>query len=266
MSWTATDRRRVTDAQYRKRYNYKRHLGVPTSLIPADDTQAHVARLVDLGWSCSALAHMTSGVTDTTVVNIYRGHHPMIERDTAAAVMRIPYTLAPGPDVPDEALIPTLGAERRVHALMRGHWNHAAMRKIAGDTTHLARGTYGQMLARRWRAVDAMFRDLCMTVGPSPTTARRAEAAGMIPALAWSNIDDPDETPTDWRYESTDRREALRDLADMGLGITEAARRLHLSRDAVWTWCKNHGMSDVYRKLAAREALRENQHTRGAVA
>lgn len=196
MSYTAQDRMRVKDAEYRRTYKLRRYRGIPTSLIPAQPARDHLAQLIELGWSAKALAAMSNNaVTGTTLNNLHQGAHETIERATAAAVLSIPLTLAPNQHVHNTALIPTLGAERRIHALMTLGWNHDAMRPHAGNTTHLARGTYKQMLASRWRAVDAMYQELSMRPGPSTHTAGRAKAAGWSPPLGWDQIDDPTETP-----------------------------------------------------------------------
>ena len=234
-SYTAEDRRRVVDARYRKVYNYKQVRGIPTSLVPADKAAARLGRLLDLGWSGTALEQMTGGtVTSATLINLRDMRYPRIGRATAASVMALPITVAPNEQVADESLIPTLGAQRRVQALMRLGWNHAALQNECGfNTTHFVRGTYAQTLARRWRVVDDVYRRLLMTIGPSTTTARRAERAGFAPPLAWTDVDDPDEKPAGWQYRPAARADNLRDLAEMGLGITEAARRLHLSPEAI---------------------------------
>jgi hypothetical protein len=195
VTYTAKDRIRVKDAQYRRTYILRRHHGIPTSLVPADRARAHLAALLELGWSAKALAAMSNGVTGTTLNNLQHGTHQTIERATATAVLSIPHTLAPNTNVPDKSLIPTLGAERRVQALMALGWTHDSMRAHAANTTHLARSTYKQMLASRWRAVDDMYQQLSMQPGPSPTTAKRANAAGWVTPLAWDNIDNPNETP-----------------------------------------------------------------------
>lgn len=193
----AADLRRAKDRDYRKRRALKQLRGIPTSLLPADEAGAHVRRLNDLGWSFNALEAMAGGaVTSVTLGNLATGRHPAVERKTAAVVLAIPYTLAPSARVPDVALVPLLGARRRVHALMRLGWNHAAMKTLIGDTSHIARASYTTLSARRWRLVDAMYETHCMTPGPSQMTANRARAAGFAPPLAWDDqIDHPDARP-----------------------------------------------------------------------
>jgi hypothetical protein len=203
-TWTDTDRKRVMDRRYRKQRALRVLRGEPTSLTDATPARDHIRSMIGHGWSYTALEHMAEGrVTDMTLNNLASGVHATVERKTAATALGIPYTLAPTAAVPDEALVPTRSAQRRVHALLRLGWTHAALRAEVGtDTSHLARGSYQQMTAKRWRLVAAMYEELCMTPGPSDTTATRARAAGFAPPLAWTEIDDPDARPLGFNRRS----------------------------------------------------------------
>lgn len=112
------------------------------------------------------------------------------------------------------------------------------------------------------KAVLDTYRQMSMTLpaldGPrerAVATRARAMAArnGWAPPLAWNNIDDPQEDPQNWHYQAGDRVEALRDFDEHGLGISEAARRLHTSREALERYAARHGISDVYSRMVARE-------------
>lgn len=198
MTYSTNDRRRVVDRRYRKTYLMKQLNGIPTSLIPSKPAADHINRLVALGWSFKALEYMAGEhITDVTLNNLATGRHDTCERKTAAAALAIPYTLAPNALVDDTAFIPLLGARRRVQALLRLGWNHATMRRHAGvDTSHIVRGTYQSLTARKWRAIDNMYQQLCMTPGPSHITTNRARTAGFAPPLAWLAIDNPDAHPS----------------------------------------------------------------------
>lgn len=118
-------------------------------------------------------------------------------------------------------------------------------------------------------AVARAYERLCMTRpegGYAHRSRNMARRKGWLPPLAWDDIDDPDERPGDCHFVEIDRSEAIRELADMGLGITQAARRLQMKPDALEKWCSRHRMRDVYRRLAARESLSINQHNREGVA
>jgi len=268
VTYTAKDRIRVMDARYRKEYNYRRYLGIPTSLVPADQAREHIKTLLDLGWSSTALEQMAGArVSGTTLLYLADGVHATIERATQAAVFSIPITLAPTATVDDRVHVPALGAERRVRALMRLGWHHEAMKTECGiDTTHFARSTYTTALAYRWRAIDTMYRRLYMSRGPSELTASRAARAEFAPPLAWDHIDDPNEEPRGWRRGVLDRAVELRELDGYRVGISEACRRLNVSRDALQKWCERHDMSPLYSRLIDRENPNAARHrnTEGA--
>lgn len=197
MSYTATDRRRVIDSQYRREYALKVYRGVPTSPMPSDEAGAHIRAMYDLGWSYDALEAMTGGrVSNSQLANIANGVFPTAHRATVAAILSVPYTLAPSDNVPNTCLIPTLGAQRRVLALMRLGWRHSDMERIGGiDTAHFARATYPTTTARKWRLIANLYDELQMKLGPSSKTAAAARTRRLAPPLAWNNIDDPNETP-----------------------------------------------------------------------
>lgn len=196
-TWTVEDRRRIQDRRYRKTRQLKLLRGEPTNLIDATTAADHIRGMYDLGWSYNALEQLAvATITSTSLNNLADGRHPTIERNTHAAAMSIPWTLAPTDAVDDTAHVPVVGATRRVRALMRLGWPHSELRDRGIESSHLARGTYRQMTARKWRAADTVYRELCMTVGPSATSATRARLAGHASPLAWDDrIDVPDGKP-----------------------------------------------------------------------
>ena len=190
-------RRSHVDHEYRKRRLLILAAGGSTSLLPAARAQAHLQRLYDLGWSLRALAQYTGmQVTDTSLANLKAGLHEQLKRNTVAAVMSIPYTAAVNEHVAPEAWVPVLGAQRRARALLALGWNHDELKKrMPLYTNHISRATYNHMHARNWRDLDNLYRELCMTPGPSRITAQRADRAGYAPPLVWDDIDNPDEQP-----------------------------------------------------------------------
>ena len=84
---------------------------------------------------------------------------------------------------------------------------------------------------------------------------------GWLPPLAWDDIDDGLEKPEGWQYRKPDRRDAVIDFAEQGMNATQTARRLQMTREALEVWCRRHGLAHTYRRMAAREALHENQWT-----
>ena len=165
--------------------------------------------------------------------------------------------------------IDATGTIRRIEALQRLGWSMQAIADRSGyrSLQAIKRITERDRLTLATaERIDAAFEALCMIVGPSTAARNAAIRKGYAPPLAWDNIDDPDEKPRDWHYTAPDRATALRDMAELGVGVTEACRRLHVTRDGLEKWAQRNGMSDVYRVLAAREAMVGNQYTREDVA
>lgn len=216
----AAARRVQLDREYRKQRLLRQLRGEPTSLVTAETAARHATNLVALGWSCAAIAQLAGDrVSDTTVVNLTLRRHDTIERKTAAAILRVPLMVGVPDCVADTAKVPLLGAQRRVHALMRLGWSHPLMRPACGvDTSHIARGTYPQILARKWRAIDALYREHNTKRGPSNIAALRAEAAGHPSPFAWEDIDNPNEKPTGLNVCT--RRDCQAQIAAKGLCIT----------------------------------------------
>jgi hypothetical protein len=197
VTYTAHQRRRQVEAAYRYRYELAKLRGIPTSPVPAQPAANHINTLHQLGWSYDALAALTGNtITGQALRLIAIGNQNTVQRATNDTIHNIPHTLAPTPAVPDAAKVPALGAARRVHALLRLGWTHTHMRNTYGmDTTHIADNSYRSTIARKWRAIDTMYRDLCMTPGPSSITTVEARNRGYAPPLAWHDIDDPDDRP-----------------------------------------------------------------------
>lgn len=96
--------------------------------------------------------------------------------------------------------VDSLPARRKTQALQCLGWSMTAISLAMGKSPN---SLYEALRNDRirlstHRAVDDVYRRLCMTVSDSPRADRvraRARAAGWFPPLAWTNIDDPDEDP-----------------------------------------------------------------------
>lgn len=258
-------RNKAVDAKRRKRDALARLNGEPVGLMEAGPVRAHVKALVDLGWTPEGILHAT-GCTGTAagLRLVTNGTSRRIERKWQP-ILSMPLTLGVPASVPDTCFVPTLGATRRIRALMALGWRHEDITEFIGRASHhLSSGRYPKMTAFDWRVVDAAYEKLSTAKGGSEKSQTRALRAGFAPPFAWHDIDNPTEQPRNWEHAAASRGDALRDIAAMGYGISEACRRLHVGRDALQKWCGNHGMSDVYRELSGRESQWQNQHTREA--
>ena len=169
--------------------------GVSLSYMPAQPVRDHVNALMAIGWTPQAIV-VTAGVgTMQGLRLIQRGRQPTAHPKWRA-VLRMPLTLAVPLHTPNEVRVPMLGAQRRVQALLAMGYRHSDLTEHVGSETYrLATGRLALTTARKWRAVDAAYRHLSTTPGPSATTRDRARAMGYAPPMAWDDIDNPTEQP-----------------------------------------------------------------------
>lgn len=94
--------------------------------------------------------------------------------------------------------VPAFRVQRRIQALCAIGWSTRAMDRYVGfpdcRIATLCRNQNYVYLST-FHKIDAMFRDLCMTPGPSKRARDIALNKGWIPPLGWDDIDDADETP-----------------------------------------------------------------------
>ena len=165
------------------------------------------------------------------------------------------------------------GTVRRLRALVALGYTWTSLDRYMGHrmAEKFGSGRMQYVFPATHQKVCETYEKLSMTLPPQTTPAERAAVTkahnmarrnGWAPPLAWNDhdLDNPDAQPHGAGYQPATRAETLRDLADRGAGITEACRALKVSRDSLQTWAARHQMSDVYRQLAAREALWTNQH------
>lgn len=104
--------------------------------------------------------------------------------------------------------VPGIGTARRVQALVALGWSFHQIAARIGVVHDLpgrwARAGGSFVMRRTADRVDAVFRELCMTPPPENTIRLQREATyartlarkrGWVTALAWDDIDDPDEQP-----------------------------------------------------------------------
>lgn len=99
--------------------------------------------------------------------------------------------------------VPALGTQRRIQALQYlGHSRrsiaHAIGYKDEGALTYLMHPDTVTILRATAQKIDAVYRRMCMTIpqGQGASRARTwAKKHGYAPPLAWTNIDDPNDTP-----------------------------------------------------------------------
>lgn len=104
----------------------------------------------------------------------------------------------------DALYIDATGTTRRIRALQALGWPLYLLDQELGHGDGRQRGgcNYVHNLTRQPRVhidtaakIDALFRRLSMSVGPSGRARAVARRKGYAPPLAWDDIDDPDEQP-----------------------------------------------------------------------
>ena len=163
-------------------------------------------------------------------------------------------------------IVTSVGITRRIRALCWLGYSPARIAEEAGvnlDTVRDARDTVRTFIAGRVRDGIADAYDRLHMTSPSTANVRDragitrvrnlARARGWLPPLAWNDIDDPTEQPADWQYRPTSRVEQIRELAEAGVTVSEACRRLHCSRKTLEKYCHRNGIADVYGRMMRRE-------------
>jgi hypothetical protein len=187
---TCEDRRRYA------RRNYKlRQRGQGRTTTPAR-TQAHLKFLHQHGWVNEAIA-AECGIGVATVCEIDRGVPKRIWRTTEAAILTVT-----GPARGHH--VPAHGTRRRLEALAALGWPPKTISARAGLHPGFGRcffyQNYDRVKASTADAIDAVFRELCMTPAPESAVSAqmrsRAQTQGWLPPLAWDDIDDPNEVPS----------------------------------------------------------------------
>ena len=161
--------------------------------VPAAGTRAKLQELVDAHVPVRAIAR-ASGLSDTAVAHIIDGRHEQLQRQTAARIASLTlndvYARATGS-------VPSVGAVRRVQALMALGWRKADLEAEGVPTGQLVTRSRDLISVEGWRQVRDVYDRLSMTLGPSQAARDRAAARGYHPPLAWDDdtIDDPRATP-----------------------------------------------------------------------
>lgn len=172
--------------------------------IPTDRITGHIHQLQRAGWTNIEIADH-AGIDRRTIHNILHQYVASVHRPTAAAILQ----LRPE-DVP--ARVPALGSMRRVQALAAIGWPIAHTGVDAGVRgtliNELVAGRRKRVPLREAQEIARIFRERCMTPGPSKTARTVAARNGWAPPLAWDDIDDPDEVPQGSGHRPRNRKKA----------------------------------------------------------
>jgi hypothetical protein len=168
----------------------RRAQGIP-GYIPTDRITGHIRLLQNAGWTNIEIADV-AGIDRRTIHNILHHYVATVHRPTAAAILQ----LKPE-DVPNR--VPSTGTMRRIQALAVMGWPISHTAQAAGirgtQVNELMAGRRKRIPRVQAEAVEAVFRQRWNMPGPSPRTRTIAARNGWVSALAWDDIDDPNEKP-----------------------------------------------------------------------
>ncbi len=146
----------------------------------------HIRTLLANGATLRGIA-AEAGMNTRHIGAVYRGEHAWIWPETEARILAV--------SIGWSQHIPAAGTIRRIQALRRIGWtcdDIGARLGISAQATHgiLNRKRVSRDMAAR---VADVYDALSMVPGPSRILAKRAEARGALPPLAWDDdtIDDP---------------------------------------------------------------------------
>lgn len=233
---------RAANARYETNRNRQRAYG-RTAYVNAAPIRAHLAALAERGMGVRAVA-ARSGVSRSAVSGIATGATVRVRPATATAILAV---TAAFDDLADGALVPAVGTQRRLRALIAIGWSQAQLAYRLGITrTDLTwRVNHAQQVtARVHRQTAGLYEQLWDTppvehdhaTRQSASRARNhARARGWAPPMAWDDIDDPTATPDTGTPESGPRVDLAEvdHLAAGGASDWEIARRLGVTVKAI---------------------------------
>lgn len=255
------------------------------NLVPAEPVRRHVRDLMaqGMGWKRVAKA---AGVAPSIVGHLlygkfepghpdYRPPRKQISRRNAAAILAVTYTESGGTHVD------ATGSRRRLQALVHVGWSQSNLARhldLEGCTAWAIINGRRARIAKTTHDRIAGFFDTHWNTAPQDQLAEvtsrsinHAQRMGWVPAAAWDDIDDPDDTPAVEALRTTPSRAAsgrvedLEDLAGFGCGWDEETVRragwgsLNSAAQAL----KRLGRTDLEKRLRANTRAAElGEHVR----
>lgn len=177
---------RTVDPSRRKYGLCRKHwdaADIPAQRVDVGPTQAHVAALLALRWSYSAISSRTglsrATIRDTRVVT-------KVQRSTETAILSVPLIPYAGKNV----LVDATGTRRRIEAL-------AYLGHPLNSYEHRLGRCQGRVSAHIAAAMKRVYRELENTIGPSDLARKRALKRGFAGPAAWDgrDMDDPRARP-----------------------------------------------------------------------
>lgn len=196
-------------SRYNKRRTMLMERGEWQPWADAAPVRQHVARLRESGLSLESIAEM-AGVAHCNIHALLNAGRPRVRKAFADKLMNV----KGGVDgLQPWAKVDATGTRRRLQALAFMGWNASNLAQRVGiDRSHIHKlMSRSHVRVSTARAVRAVFEELAIQSPPADTryermavtrTRRDAEARGWVSAMAWDDIDDPQEQPKGSRGEA----------------------------------------------------------------
>lgn len=230
---------RAANARYAKVAKYRANRGIST-LIDAAPVKAHLDQLRAHGIGKRTIA-ARSGVAMTVINRLIGIDHSRparrIHPDTARKLLAVTVD-----DHAGGAFIDATGTRRRLQALVALGWTQTELgRRIGWTTANLNALILRSDTVTRATAdlVTELYEQLSMRLGPSTRARSVATRRGWAPPLAWDNIDNPNEQPTERRdpRRGIDALDIL-ELYEAGERVDAIAQRFGLSEGSISTYLR----------------------------
>ena len=234
-------------------YRRRPKTGAPRAVDAARAT-ARVRALRAQGWTVREIV-LASGVSTKTVSDLVRGVRDRVTPDVEAMLT---HRLA-RPQKTPRGHVDATGTRRRLQALTAHGWQINDVARLMGRDRQNVRRLYNRDHCERSSrdAVAALFAEMWDKPAP-PKTRNRARALaarhGWVGALAWENIDDPNEKPVvaveaqrDERGSTAWRLDEAEVLHSSGESVEHVMRVLGTNRAAFARLARNHHRPDLAR-------------------
>lgn len=198
-------------------------------------TRAHVEVLIAAGMGWGELAEATG-----RTVHWLRKNTGRVQAATEARVLAVPVPvkMVPGGQVAAH------GTVRRLRALVALGWPAAMLSERLGHShgwvSRLCVTDQAYVYSRTAVAVDGVYRQLCMTPGPSQQVRRAAERKGWVPPLAWNDIDDAAEVPDRGAGTRVTVMQRYQEVVDLGVPGNRVAEVLGIKPESLTTMLTKH--------------------------
>ncbi|MFF0633487.1 hypothetical protein ACFYTS_13410 [Nocardia sp. NPDC004151] len=251
--------------------------------VPGDAVRAHIETLGAAGVRPGQVAHL-AGLGHSTISRILANPGGRVSDRIQAAILKVAVPEHAGDVTADNALVPILGARRRVQALVAaGHPasriareigvapNSATMAALVGKRTD-GQTSGRSITAERERAVRAVFDRWQWVPGQSARARAIGARNGWPLPLEWDEtaIDDPHSRPEKARWTPASAREERRDhvdrLTSQGLTAPEIAERLGINIRLVERDRAHHRGSTDTESTAPEPTSRDEVQAMGEVA